>query len=163
MTESAQFYASAPAGIAHISTLEITHSSFRAIRTCSGFVDQAATLETGEVVTFKASALDVSLPARDATGQQNLQFAIENVTGQAQNAILAVIDSDDPEPVTVIYRMYLSSDLSEPAEPPLRMVLVAPEFKGATMQVVCSYLDIINMAWPRDRYTTDFAPGLKYL
>jgi len=156
-------YASAPTGDVQISTLEVVHPSFPAIRTCSGFVDQSVTLETGEEATFQASMLDVSLPARDATGQQNLQFAIENVTGIAQNAIRSVIDSDDPDPVTVIYRMYLSSDLSEPAEPPLRMVLVAPDFQGASTQVVCSYLDIINTATNRDRYTTDFAPGLKYL
>jgi hypothetical protein len=34
---------------------------------------------------------------------------------------------------------------------------------GPTVQVEAGYYDLINMMWNRDRYTTDFAPGLTYL
>jgi hypothetical protein len=144
-----------------IPTLEIKHAAFEPIRTCAGFDDQTVTLETGEEVTFIASGLDVSLPARNASGQQNLNFAIENVTGIAQRAIDDAMAAGGQ--IQIIYRTFLESDLSTPAEPPLRMVLVGAEFEGSAVQVTASYFDLINYAWPRDRYSTDFSPGLRYI
>ncbi|HSH47600.1 MAG TPA: DUF1833 family protein, partial [Halomonas sp.] len=119
-------------------------------------------LEDGTTqATFIASGLDVSLPARDDSGQQNLAFAIENVTGQAQDAIDRALEAGGQ--IEVIYRSYLASDLSEPTEPPLRMVLVGAEFQGSTVQVTASYMDIINQSWPRVRYNTTDHPGLAYI
>lgn len=163
MTLLSTLYASAPAAEVLIPTLEISHPSFPggAIRTCAGFEDHTVTLEDGSVVTFTASGLDVSLPARNGSGQQNLAFAIENVTGIAQDAIDRAMEAGGQ--IEVIYRSYVASDLSEPAEPPLRMVLVGAEFRGANVQVTASYMDIINQAWPKDRYTATFAPGLKHI
>lgn len=154
-------YASAPSDEVIIPTLEIRHPAIATIRTCAGFEDQTVTLEDGSNVTFLASGLDVSLPARNASGQQNLNFAIENVTGQAQRAIEEAMQSGGD--IRVIYRTYLQSDLSSPAETPLNMILIGAEFQGASVQVTASYSDIISTAWPRERYSTDFAPGLRYI
>lgn len=163
MTLLATVYASAPAAEVMIPTLDISHPAFPdgAIRTCAGFEDITATLETGDTVTFTASGLDVSLPSKTDSGQQNLAFAIENVTGIAQNAIDTALEAGGE--IRVTYRAYLASDLSAPAEPPLKMVLVGAEFQGSQLQVTASYMDIINRAWPADRYTATFASGLKYL
>lgn len=146
-----------------IPMLEIYHPSFTTIRTCSGYESQTVILETGEQATFPASGLGVSWPPRDATGQQNLSFAVNNVTGIAQSAIRKVLADETSVPVRAISRLYLASDLSEPAQPPLKMDLVSAEFKGVTMQAVCSHMEIINYARLRDRYTAGFAPGLKYI
>lgn len=161
MTAISILYASAPADEVAIPTLEILHPAIDPIRICSGYENHTVTLETGEVVTFIASGLDVALPARDSTGQQNLTFAIENVTGIAQNEIKKAQAAGGL--VTVIYRVYRNVDLSEPAERPVRMVMLKPTFRGTTTQVTCSYFSIINFAWPRLRYTADFAPGLRYI
>lgn len=161
MTAISILYASAPDNEVAISTLEILHPAIEPIRICDGFENHTVTLETGEVVTFIASGLDVSLPKRDATGQQNLTFAIENVTGIAQNEIRKAMEAGGL--VSVIYRMYRNVDLSEPAERPVSMVLTNPSFSGTTTQVTCSYFDLINFAWPRRRYTAEFAPGLRYI
>ncbi len=161
MTAISILYASAPDNEVAISTLEIMHPAIETIRICDGYENHTVTLETGQVVTFEASGLDVSLPKRDATGQQNLTFAIENVTGIAQNSIRKAMEAGGL--VTITYRMYRSVDLSEPAERPISMVLINPSFRGTTTQVTCSYFDLINFAWPRRRYTVEFAPGLKYI
>jgi len=161
MTILSVVYASAPTAEVLIPTLEIKHPAISTIRTCAGFENHTVTLETSEVVTFEASGLDVSLPERSDRGQQNLVFAIENVTGQAQDAIDRALDAGGQ--IEVIYRSYLASDLSEPAEPPLKMVLVGAEFQGSTVQVTASYMDIINTAWPRARYNTTDHPGLAYI
>lgn len=154
-------YASAPSDEVIIPTLEIRHPAIDTIRTCAGFENQAVTLEDDSQVTFLASGLDVSLPARNASGQQNLTFAIENVTGIAQNAIDEAMQAGGD--IRVIYRTYLASDLSAPAEPPLNMSLIGAEFEGSSVQVTASYQDIISQAWPRERYSTDWAPGLRYI
>ena len=161
MTILAQVYSGHLVDDPLIPTLEIKHPAIPTIRTCAGFENHTVTLETGEEVTFEASGLDVSLPERNDRGQQNLIFAIENVTGIAQRAIDdAMAEGGD---ILVIYRAFLASDLSTPAEPPLRMVLVGADFEGSTVHVTASYMDIINQAWPRERYTADFAPGLRYI
>jgi len=43
------------------------------------------------------------------------------------------------------------------------MVVIDASFSQSAVQVTASYNDIINRAWPRRRYTADFAPGLKYI
>lgn len=110
---------------------------------------------------FAASGLDVSLPKRDASGQQNLNFAIENVTGQAQQFIDDALEAG--QQIDAIYREYLASDPAEPAAPPLEMVVVGAKMQGSTLHVTASYQDIIGQAWPRVRYSAEFAPGLRYI
>lgn len=155
-------YSSAPASEVIIPTLEIRHpSAFDPIRICAGFEDQTVTLEDDSVVTFIAGGIDVALPAKNTSGQQKLIFAIDNVTGQAQQAIDAAIAAGGQ--TSIIYRTYLSSDLTAPAEPPLYMTLVGGTFEGSTVQLQASYYDLLNTSWPRERYTLDFSPGLAYL
>lgn len=153
-------YASAPTDQVLIPTLEILHPAFDPIRICAGFEDITATLETGQTVTFLAGGIDISLPARDSTGQQNLTFAIDNVTGEAQRAVDAATDAGGQ--VTIIYRSYLHTDLSVPAEPPLTMTMAGAAFEGGRVQVQATYYDLLGTSWPRMRYTSDFSPGLKY-
>lgn len=162
MTILAQVYSGHETADVLIPCLEISSSAFaEPIRNCAGFEDQTVTLEDDTEATFIASGLDVALPARDDSGQQNLRFAIENVTGEAMLAIDAAM-AEGAE-VTLVYREYLASDLSAPASQPLTMLVVGAEFEGSTVQVTASFRDILNRSWPRDRYTTSFAPGLKYL
>lgn len=154
-------YASAPTDVVIISTVELDAPSFvQPIRNCTGFEDQTVTLETSEVVMFTAAGIDVALPARDESGKQDLVFAIENVTGEAQAAIDHALESG--EVITMTYRKYLSVDLSAPAEAPARMTVINVNMNASTAQVRCSYNDIIGRAWPRRRYTPEFSPGLRY-
>ncbi|WP_110640992.1 DUF1833 family protein [Salinicola sp. CPA57] len=161
MTILARVYAAAPADEILLPTLEVASEGQASIYTCGGFEDQLVTLETAQQVPFLASALSVSLPPRNNSGQQNLNFAMQNVTGEAQRFVDFAIEAGAP--IYVIFRVYLLSDLSAPQEPPLRMVAKTPKFQNGTLQVTASYADIIGMAWPRRRYTAAFAPGLKYM
>jgi hypothetical protein len=80
---------------------------------------------------------------------------------EAQKLIDQAIESG--ERVTLIFRHYLSSDLSAPAEPPYRFVVREGGMEGSTLNVSAAFFDMINTAWPRNFYTADFAPGIKYL
>lgn len=161
MSLLATVYASAPAGVVLIPTLEIRSAAFPTIRVCAGFEDITVTLETGQQVTFEDGGIDVSLPARDTSGQQTLNFAVDNVTGIAQQRIDSALQQGVK--VEVVYRDYLSTDLSTPASPPLVMTLIGGMLEGGTVQFQASYFDLLNTAWPRERYTVEFAPGLRYL
>lgn len=154
-------YASAPDGQVIIRTLEILPPTSEPIRVCTGYEDQELALETGETVTFTAGPLQIADPKKDTSGQQNLRFAIANVTGVAQAAVDEALESG--EEVPVIYRVYLDTDLSAPAALPYEMTLVGGGFDGIMLNVEASYYDLLNTQWPRDRYTAEFAPGLRYI
>lgn len=154
-------YASAPTSGYLIATIEIVHYSFNTIRVCSGFDDLNLTLEDDSVVTFYAGGIDVALPARDSSGQQFLTFAIDNVMGIVQQSIDAALEAGGE--IVLIYRSYLSTDLTGPAEPALRMVVTGGSLEGGKANIQASYYDLLNTAWPRDRYTIDFSPGIKYI
>jgi hypothetical protein len=108
---------------------------------------------------FLASGLDVALPARNDSGQQELVFAMDGVTGEAQHRIDAALEAN--EEVAMIYREYVSSDLSAPASRPTRMLVVGVEFlPGGMIGVTCAYRNLLDWLWPRAKYTAGFSPGL---
>lgn len=155
-------YASAPSGAVVIYTLELSHAAFSggAIRIAQGFDDLLATLETGETVLFEASGFGVSLPPKSIRGRQDLQFRLDNVTGRAIREIDKAREAGGP--IKVVLRSYLSSDLSAPAVPPVVMTGESVKANVQSVTAVATFHDLVNKAWPRRRYTPDFAPGLKY-
>lgn len=80
-------YASSPSSDLLIPTLEFNNETAGVIWLAQSFNDVTATTELAETATFIESAWEVSLPNKDATGQQTLQFQICNVTGEAQRFI----------------------------------------------------------------------------
>lgn len=145
-----------------IPTLEITCSAWAApILLCHGWDDHTCTTEDARVLTFLASGIQVALPKRDTSGTQVLTFAIDNVSGEAQRLVDQALEAGAR--IYLIFRHYVSSDKTAPAEPPLRLVVRDGEMSGTTLQVNAAWHDAINTAWPRTFYTGDFAPGLLYI
>ncbi|MBB1308529.1 DUF1833 family protein [Pseudoalteromonas sp. SR41-8] len=155
-----RIYASAPVDDLPIHTLELQADSLWTLRICEGFDDVTAGIEGGDMVTFLASGMGVSLPARGVKGRQDLQFQIDNVTGEALTKINQAIGAGVP--IKVIYRVYTLSDLTEPAEPAIEMKAVDVQATAQSLNVVASFNDLVNKAWPKNRYTPSIAPGLKY-
>lgn len=160
-------YASAPVNDLIIHTLELKNPDFNveghivgSVRLVQGFDDVTATLEDATTATFKKSGFGVSLPSKAVKGRQDLNFAIDNVTGEVLNAIDAAIEGG--EKIIVIYRAYAGSDLSAPGQPPIRMTATAIKADFSTVSISASFHDLVNKAWPFRRYTPSFAPGLKY-
>lgn len=161
MTILARVYASGGPEVI-IPTIELTCEAWaEPILICAGFEDQTVTDESDRTLTFIAAGIDVALPKKGNTGNQTLTFAIDNITGAAQQQIDAALEAE--ERVTLVYRTYLSSDLSAPAEPPLRMTVMGGTITGTQVQISAGYFDLIGTGWPRDLYTLQFAPGLRYL
>ncbi|MCK0153851.1 DUF1833 domain-containing protein [Alcanivorax sp. S6407] len=154
-------YASAPTGVVLIPTLDIRVPGEAPIRVCNGFEDIEVTLEDDSTVTFTAGNLVIDLPEKNDTGKQTLKFGLWNANGDAQAAVVAALEATTP--TEIIYREFDSSDLSAPASLPQSFTLVGGSFEGVEVQLEASYYDILNTAWPRERYTQLNAPGIAYL
>ncbi len=157
----ATVYASAPTGAVLIPTLEVLIPGADPIRVCNGYENQTVTLETSAVVTFEAGNLVMELPERNDTGKQTLKFGLWNVNGEAQEAVEQALESDSE--TLIVYREYDSRDLSAPASQPQTFTLVGGTFEQLDVQFEASYYDILNTAWPRERYNSLNAPGIRYL
>lgn len=154
-----QLYASG--GDVIISTLELECSAWDdSIRICNGFEDQTVTDETSTVKTFLASGMAIALPKKNTQGGQTLTFAIDNVTGEAQQLIDQSMEAGAQ--VDMKYRVYPASDLSAPAEGPLVFKVKDGKMQNTAVEINAGFFDLINTSWPRDLYTAEFAPGLKY-
>lgn len=160
MTILNQVYASG--GDCIISTLELTCPAWTApILICNGFTDRTCITEDLRTLTFIAAAIDVALPKKDSRGAQSMTIAIDNVNGEAQAKIDEAMTAEAR--VSATLRTYLLSDLSAPAEAPYRMTVQDGSIEQLAVQLRAGFFDLINVAWPRLLYTTDNAPGLKYL
>lgn len=153
-------YASAPTDELIIQSLEIIIPGVETTRICNGFTDYSLGID-GVLVPFEPGGLTVSLPAKNTTGQQTLAFGFSGVNGRAQRNVDAALAAN----VIVImnYREYLLSDLMNPAHRPYRMELSGGSFEFDTVSFEGSYYDLLNTRWPRFRYTTETAPGLRYM
>lgn len=126
-----------------------------------GWDDVTVTLENGAHATFLASAIDVALPARNADGTQDLKFAISNIEGVVSTAIRDALDNLSDARLT--FRRYLSTDLSSQAAPPFALAIKEGYWTATEVQITAGYMNILDTAWPRYRYTLPNFPGLRYL
>lgn len=145
-----------------IPTIELRSTAWAdSLFLCAGFFDQVFTLEDLRVISFQACGLDATLPTKSNQGSQILGVAVDNVRGEAQRRLAAAKSAGVK--VFLIYRLYLESDPSAPAERPMTMEVLSFNAKGTTVEIQGGYFNLIDSAWPRFRYTTDFSPGIKYL
>lgn len=154
-------YASAPTEFVIIQTLEVAIPGQDPVFVCGGFDDVQATLEDSRQVTFEAGNIVVQLPEIGDDGNQTLTFSVWNIGPRNQMLVEAALESG--QPVRIIYREFLNTDLSAPASHPMPFELVGGSFQREVLSLEASYFDILNISWPRERYTSINAPGIKYL
>lgn len=128
---------------------------------CKGYEDITAATESGDVVTFTACAIDIALPARNSDGTQDLQFALDNINGEASTSIRKALNELSDASLT--YRNYVSTDLSAPAEVPYKLAVKSGSWTATQAQISAGYMNILDTSWPRNRYTLPYYPGLRYM
>ncbi|KGT87245.1 ArsR family transcriptional regulator [Erwinia typographi] len=128
---------------------------------CKGYEDITAMTEAGDTVTFTACAIDIALPARNSDGTQDLQFAISNIDGEVSTAIRNALDKLSS--ATLKYRNYISTDLTAPASTPYTLAVKSGSWTALQVQIKAGYMNILDTAWPRYRYTLPYYPGLRYI
>jgi hypothetical protein len=161
MTALETLYASGGKAVI-IPTLELFCTPWAApIYICQGFEDITAKTEAGVNAKFTAVGFAAALPKRDNSGNQMLTFAIDNVTGEAQQLIDRALEARAK--IGLVFRIFLSTDLTTPADRPYRMTVLNGFMEGASVQLNAGYFDLINLGWPRRKYTLAFAPCLRYI
>jgi Domain of unknown function (DUF1833) len=125
----------------------------------NGFDDFSAGLETGQVALFKACGISVALPKRGSDGKQDLKFALCNIDGSVSAFIRTALR--EKRQIQLVYREYIDTDLNAPAKI-LRYKVKTGSVTATEAQIIAGYFNLLETAWPRFFYTTDFAPGVRY-
>lgn len=161
MTILSQLYTSGGKD-AVLHTLELSSDSWQEpIFLVRDFVNHTITTEDSQTHDAIGCGMAISLPKRDASGAQDLTFAIEGVRLQTARLLRQAIAAQVE--VKMIHRIYLSSDLTAPAETPLEMIVKSVKAQANHVEVTASMFQFIDMKWPRDVYDSVFSPCLKYM
>ena len=159
-------YASAPVGLIIYDTLEINHPTFTApIRIVRDHADLTAYLEDdapanpGEEVTFIGYAFDVVKPEITPDGVTSMRIVIDNVSRMIAASIDAALESTDY--VTIIYREYISTDLTGPQnDPPIKLYVTAITVDAFKITATCGFPNLANRRFPTQEYSAEEFPGL---
>lgn len=155
-------YASAPTDLVIIDTLEISHPDLpgESIWLSKSLVDYTLTLEDGVTnQLFSATAFEFKLPAAGENGLQELNIVIDNVDRRISEFMDTVKNSK--EPVKLIYRPYLSTDLTAPQmDPPLSLNITDVKADVFKVTARATFADLLNKKHPLQMYTRARFPSL---
>lgn len=153
-------YTCAPSNQVVLDTLEIRQTGVQdPIYLVKGKREITATDENGNDRTFLPAGFQFTLPPENEEGFRSLNLSIDNV-GRAISDFVTLAKSEKVV-VEVIYRPYLSDDLTTPQmNPPL--VLYLKDIQVTVAQVVgrATFMDIVNKKFPLDLYTRSRFPSL---
>jgi hypothetical protein len=160
-------YASAPSDTIIYHTLEIWHPNFSVpIRVVRDRVDLTAKLEAGAprnagtMQTFVGFAFDIVPPDVTASAAPQCTIEMDNVSREILAQIEASLSSH--EPITVIYRAFLSSHLNDGPEndPPMTLTVLSISATVFRIRATCGFGDLANRRFPSKDYTASVFPGL---
>lgn len=130
------------------------------VRFCNGYRDRMLG-ENGVSHHYVAGSLEIALPAKNTSGQQNLRFAVPNIDGTIRKYIGDAMASG--EVVRMVYTEYRAGDLMTPSSEPIDMEVKGASIEGIMAIFQGSYKDLLNLAFgDANRYTAETAPGLKF-
>lgn len=166
-------YASAPQDRVVFDTLEVLHSKFvndeglpTAIRVVLGYENISARLEGdaplhgGQYVEFIKAAFGLSLPGFEEDQDPQMKLTLDGVTQEVIAHLEAAV-STPSEPIVLIYRPFVSTDLSKPGmDPPIMMELSNVNVDGLRITGTATLDDVHNAAFPGLKYLASRFPGL---
>jgi len=159
-------YASAPSNLVIYHTLELFHPSFSApIRVVRDYDNLVARLEVtapnnpGEQVTFIAFNFDFTKPEVSSQGVPQITITMDNVDRSIVANIEQALTTTDL--VTLVYREYISTDLTAPQNnPPLTMNVIGITADVFTVTAIASFPNLMNRRFPSTGYDAQTFPGL---
>lgn len=157
-----EVYASALAGNENviIHALVIDNPGREPVRFCDGFRDRMLGVD-GVAYEFKCGSIELSLPAKNTSGQQSLRFAVPNLTGEIRQHINASLNAG--QSVYMTYLEYLAGDPMTPISRPIRMHINGASIEGIAAIFQGSYKNLLSLAFgDKNRYTSASAPGIRF-
>lgn len=165
-------YASNPSDVIVLNTLELIHPDFidelgnptaiRVVRdnvNLKAFLESDAPLNAAQEVEFIALSFDLEFPPVNTTPVPEITLTLDNVGKE----IIKYLDkaASSNEMIKMIYRPYLSCDLSTPhMNPPLTLVLSDINANVLRITAKARMMDIGNKSFPAESYTVKKYPGL---
>lgn len=158
--------ASAPSNVVIHHTMELWHPAFTSpIRVVRDYADLTATLEAtaprnaSQAVTFIGFNFDFTKPEVSAAGIPQITITMDN----ADRAIVANIEAalGSTDLVSVIYREFISTDLSAPQNnPPLAMTIMSVTADVFRVTAVAGFPNLMNKRFPTTEYSAEVFTGL---
>ena len=121
MPDINDYFQKKSASITRWRTFEISHPSFGVKRFVWEYVEKQFPLESdapynaGETVGFRPIYFETTGPAQESTPQVSLSIRIERVGSELKSELKKLDGFAGYQPAQLIWRDYLSNDLSEPA------------------------------------------------
>jgi len=154
-------FASCPTSKVIYDTLEVRQTGVQpAIFLVRARQSIVANDENGTPHTFLPVGFQFTLPPENEEGFRSLNIAIDNIDRRVSDFVQTAMSSKVP--VEIVYRPYLSDDLTQPQmNPPL--VLWLKEIQITTAQVTgrATFMDLVNKKFPSELYTRARFPALQ--
>lgn len=125
----------------------------------NGYVSISIITEDLRVLNAIGTGMDVALPRVDSSASQRIRFVMDNMRGEVVRLMRESRSAQ--EEIRVTYRLYLSDNLTAPADNPVHLIVRSFSAKGSAVDITAGYFDLIDMQVPRDVYDEEFAPGLQ--
>ncbi len=140
-----------------LETLELNHHTFpNVLRIVRDHIDHDLGLEnSGPTVTFTSKSFSVVPPKKTEKGIQTLQIQIDNVDKVMIDLMEATQDGTNT-PIDVIYRVYLSTNKTEPQDDPIALSLFNITVSNDRAIGTARRDDIINRKFPSIVYDRKF-------
>jgi hypothetical protein len=163
-------WSNTPAGVRVLETLEfiftragvLTAERFvRNRQSLTATLESTAPVNPSTAVVFQPAGFEVKLPdATDAGPAPQLQIAVPNIGRELNEHLMAAAYS--PTPVQVIFRFYLSTDLTAPHSYPGPLIMDIDSITAESQGVVAtaSFDDLSGRRFPRTEYLARLFPGL---
>lgn len=101
---------------------------------------------------FEPVGFQFALPPSNEEGFQSLTVSIDNINRVVSDFVEVARQSSTP--VKILYRPYLSTDLTTPQmDPPLTLFLKEVQIDAHQVTGRATFMDIVNKKFPSDLYT----------
>jgi hypothetical protein len=157
-------YATQPVGEHVIETLELDHETFDApVRIATNTPDFAdinlPLVLDADPVAFLATQVNVTPPGMTADGPTPMRVRVDNVGSLLLPYCRAAIQSTGA--ISVTYRAYLASDLTQPGEVYSGLELRDVDLGSSAAEGVVGFREIERQAFPLATYSAQYFPGLQ--
>ena len=154
-------FASCPTDKVPLDTLEIRQTGVQdTIWIVRARESLTALDENGVSRTFRPCGFQFALPAENEDGFRSLTIAIDNIGREISDFINIAKAAEVP--VEVVYRPYLSTDLTQPQmNPPLVLYLTDITVSAQQVQGRATFMNLTNKNFPLELYTRSRFPYLQ--
>jgi len=115
--------------------------------------------EEGNEREYLARPFDIGVSIDGTNGTKSINLTVDNSDLQVSQYLSEAIKNNLP--IEVIYRLYLSNDLTGPQNnPPLRVYLSDVEVSGSIVSGALGWVNLVNSPFPNEYYKRSQFPSL---